>query len=95
MDKSATYDKLGVGSISNKDNSDAKQLRWEMDRESNFRRGGNRKGGRRNHGGKKADSFSKKKSGPGKVTKGAKKSAPKSGKSKKGGKSGPKKPRRK
>lgn len=32
INESARYDDMGVGSISNKDRADPKQLKWEMDR---------------------------------------------------------------
>lgn len=32
VNDSARYDELGVGSISNKDRADPKQLKWEMNR---------------------------------------------------------------
>ena len=65
LNESATYDKLGVGTISNKENANAKQLRWEMDREARFRKGGSfKRSSRRNGGGgggHRSDSGSKKK----------------------------------
>lgn len=32
---------MGVGGISNADNANPRQLRWEMDRDDDFARGGN------------------------------------------------------
>ena len=54
LNKSSQYDELGVGGISNRDNADPKQLKWEMARDEysrgkdwrmNKRRGGG--GGRK------------------------------------------------
>lgn len=33
---------MGVGGISNADNANPRQLRWEMDRDDDFARGGNK-----------------------------------------------------
>lgn len=51
LNKSSQYDELGVGSISNRDNADPKQLKWEMARDEYSRgkdwRMNKRRGGRR------------------------------------------------
>jgi hypothetical protein len=57
IQEGAEYDRQGVGSISNKDKADVKQLKWEMDRHSDYNNG---KGSKSNY--KKSNkSFSKQK----------------------------------
>ena len=43
INESSKYDELGVGGISNKDNSDPKQLKWEMKRDQKFGQNGSKK----------------------------------------------------
>lgn len=70
INESSRYDEMGVGSISNKDNADPKQLKWEMTRDFDHKR----KGGKR---------FGKNKTKSGRVFKKASKTTNKKSTSKK------------
>lgn len=57
INESSKYDELGVGSISNKDKANPKQLQWEMKRNQEFKK---RSKGARGGGKKSSKSFEKK-----------------------------------